>query len=385
MAVNAVLPAQVLADGASDGDVLTVQADGSVAFETPAGGGGGIGGSTGSTDNAILRADGTGGSTLQSADWIMPDNYTASPNATVNVCALEATGATTNVAVAIVPKGTGAVMFSVPDGTAAGGDARGANAIDLQAYRTAASQVASALRSTVVGNSNRASGSHSAAVGSGCQATGVFATAVGSDATAAQYGAALGYDVDAGTTAVVVGAQSSASGYASVALGNACVASQWGAVATGFVAKADRVGMRAHAHDRFAASGDSQRVDFGLYAKTTDATPQTMLLGKTYNTTAQLTIASGKILHATVHVIGSKSDGSAIAIYQRQVAIANVGGTTALVGSVNTIGSDTAASTSLSITADNTNDSLKIEVTGIAAETWRWFASVSGAEIAHGS
>jgi len=384
MAVNAVLPSQVLADGASDGDVLTVQADGSVAFETPAGGGG-IGGSTGSTDNAILRADGTGGSTLQSADWIMPDNYTASPNATVNVCALEATGATTNVAVAIVPKGTGAVMFSVPDGTAAGGDARGANAIDLQAYRTAASQVASAVRSTVVGNSNRASGSFSAAVGSGCQATGLFATAVGSNATAAQYGAALGYDVDAGTTAVVVGAQSSASGYASVALGNACVASQWGAVATGFVAKADRVGMRAHAHDRFAASGDSQRVDFGLYAKTTDATPQTMLLGETYNTTAQLTIASGKILHATVQVIGSKSDGSAIAIYQRQVAIANVGGTTALVGSVNTIGSDTAASTSLSITADNTNDSLKIEVTGIAAETWRWFASVSGAEIAHGS
>ena len=384
MAINAILPAQVLANGASDGDVLTVQAGGSVAFEAPAGGGG-IGGSTGNADNAILRADGTGGSTLQSADWIMPDNYTASPNATVNVCALEATGATTNVAVAIVPKGTGAVMFSVPDGTAAGGDARGANAIDLQAYRTAASQVASALRSTVVGSSNRASGSHSVAVGSGCQATGLFATAVGSDATAAQYGAAIGYDVDAGTTAVVVGAQSSASGYASVALGNGCVASQWGAVATGFVAKADRVGMRAHSHDRFSASGDSQRVDFGLYAKTTDATPQTMLLGETYNTTAQLTIASGKILHATVQVIGSKSDGSAIAIYQRQVAIANVGGTTALVGSVNTIGSDTAASTSLSITADNTNDSLKIEVTGIAAETWRWFASVSGAEIAHGS
>ena len=384
MGVNAFLPGSILADGASDGDLLTVQADGSVAFEPPAGGGG-IGGSTGSTDNAILRADGTGGSTLQSADWIMPDNYTASPNATVNVCALEATGATTNVAVAIVPKGTGAVMFSVPDGTAAGGDARGANAIDLQAYRTAASQVASAVRSTVVGNSNRASGSFSAAVGSGCQATGLFATAVGSNATAAQYGAALGYDVDAGTTAVVVGAQSSASGYASVALGNGCVASQWGAVATGFVAKADRVGMRAHAHDRFAASGDSQRVDFGLYAKTTDATPQTMLLGKTYNTTAQLTIASGKILHATVQVIGSKSDGSAIAIYQRQVAIANVGGTTALVGSVNTIGSDTAASTSLSITADNTNDSLKIEVTGIAAETWRWFAGVSGVEMAYGS
>ena len=70
MAINAILPAQVLADGASDGDVLTVQAGGLVAFETPAAAG--IGGSTGSTDNAVLRADGTGGDTLQSASWIMP-------------------------------------------------------------------------------------------------------------------------------------------------------------------------------------------------------------------------------------------------------------------------------------------------------------------------
>jgi len=73
MAVNAVLPNQVLADGASDGDLLTVQADGSVAFETPAAGGG-IGGSTGASDNAVLRADGTGGSTLQQSSVIIDDN-----------------------------------------------------------------------------------------------------------------------------------------------------------------------------------------------------------------------------------------------------------------------------------------------------------------------
>ena len=49
--------------GGSDGDVWTVQADGSAAFETPAPAG--IGGSTGGTDNAVLASDGTGGSTLQ--------------------------------------------------------------------------------------------------------------------------------------------------------------------------------------------------------------------------------------------------------------------------------------------------------------------------------
>lgn len=38
------------------------------------GGGGGIGGSTGATDNAILRADGAGGSTLQSSGITVNDN-----------------------------------------------------------------------------------------------------------------------------------------------------------------------------------------------------------------------------------------------------------------------------------------------------------------------
>ena len=84
MAITAILPNQVLAAGASDGDLLTVQADGSVAFETPAGGG--IGGSTGSTDNAILRADGTGGSTLQESSVTIDDtgNLTATTLSAVN-------------------------------------------------------------------------------------------------------------------------------------------------------------------------------------------------------------------------------------------------------------------------------------------------------------
>lgn len=59
--------------GGSDGDVLTVQADGSIAPETPSGGGS-IGGSTGATDNAILRADGTGGATLQNSSPTINDS-----------------------------------------------------------------------------------------------------------------------------------------------------------------------------------------------------------------------------------------------------------------------------------------------------------------------
>ena len=74
MAITAILPSQVLAAGASDGDLLTVQADGSVAFETPAGGGGGIGGSTGANDNVVLRSDGTDGDTLQGSVMSIADD-----------------------------------------------------------------------------------------------------------------------------------------------------------------------------------------------------------------------------------------------------------------------------------------------------------------------
>ena len=70
----------------------------------------------------------------------------------------------------------------------------------------------------------------------------------------------------------------------------------------------------------------------------------------------------------------------------RKVSIKNVGGTTSLIGSVEAIGTDIEDNvlTDVTITADNTNDALQINVTGISGETWRWVAVVEGLEIAYG-
>jgi len=347
---------------------------------------------TGAVDNAILRADGTGGATLQSSAFTIADLATASPNNTVNNVSMAPTGGTTNVSLSIVPKGTGAFCLAVPDGTSAGGNARGANALDLQTSRTTAAQVASGTASFTAGVNNTASNTGCVACGSSNTASGTNSFTFGTLCTAGGNEGSFAGGYNSSTT----GGQSSfAHGnncYASgayegcVAQGYECTASANGSRANGYASLADRSGQVASAYHRFAARGDAQYSRFHLMAKTTNSTPTTMLIGFGYSNT-RLTIPSGKIMLADILISGIKSDGTASACYKRKVAIKNVAGTTTLVGTVDILGVDQEDNvlTDVAITADNTNDALQINVTGIAAETWRWVAVVEGLEIAYGT
>ncbi len=106
---------------------------------------------------------------------------TDSPNATVNVASLTSAVATTNGDIAIVPKGTGAKLAQVPTGTTAGGNKRGAYAVDWQTLRALATDVASGDSSTVGGGySNRASGTNSVVSGGSFNyATALYGTVSG--------------------------------------------------------------------------------------------------------------------------------------------------------------------------------------------------------------
>jgi hypothetical protein len=244
----------------------------------------------------------------------------------------------------LTPTGTGALIAGPkPDGTAAGGNARGAYAVDLQTIRGSQSFVASGLYAVLVGAYSAATASQSVCIGTSLSASAESAACVGGDTN----------------------------------LASAKRSSVFG----GNGAYADRYGMDARSAGAFATYGDSQRADFDLRCKTTTNAAVEMALdgGTTY-----LTIPSGKVMSGTINVHGVKSDGSAVAHYMRQFCIKNVGGTTSLVA-LQTVGTDTAASTSLAVTADDTGDYLSIQPTGITSEVWRWTAHVEAVETVYGT
>jgi hypothetical protein len=335
---------------------------------------------TGSVDNAALRSDGTGGATLQNSAWIINDNLTASPNNTVNHACLEATGGTTNVSVSIKPKGTGSFSLHPPDGTVTGGNARGANAVDLQTVRYTATQVGSGAGAFVAGKNNTASGLETSIVmgyeniGGGANVYDPIAIGV--------YNFVSGAFSDANYALGKANTVSTAAEPCGGALGNGNAVSGNAALGTGYRGRADRYGMRSHAAGYFDTTGDSQEALFVARNKTTSAVATELYLN---GSSTRLTIPSGKILSALVRVTGVKSDGSEVIKFLRDVTIKNVGGTTTVETAAATIGTDINVSgATLDLSADNTNDSLKIEVTPPTG-TWRWVAVVEGIEIAYGT
>lgn len=106
---------------------------------------------------------------------------TASPNGTVNVASLTAVTSSANGDLALVPKGTGALLGDIPTGTTAGGNKRGNYAVDWQTLRVAADQVASGIAAVIGGGENNKSTNFDSTVAGGStnQATGIASTVGG--------------------------------------------------------------------------------------------------------------------------------------------------------------------------------------------------------------
>lgn len=120
----------------------------------------------GSGEKEVFVTYPAGKSVYLDGPYVEMTQDTASPNNTVNTSIISALAPSANADLVLRPKGTGALLLANPDNTATGGNKRGDYNIDLQTYRTDASQTTRQSYSFALGSENEV-GSVSAAVGSG--------------------------------------------------------------------------------------------------------------------------------------------------------------------------------------------------------------------------
>lgn len=232
---------------------------------------------------------------------------------------------------------SGALWLEVAGQTA--GNARGAGSFDWQATRSNAARVASGVNAVCLGWECTASASTAIALGVSCQALGA----------------------------------------ASVAIGEANVANSQNAVALGKATRTDSTGQVAVGFS--PAAGQAQANVQTFYTTTADASAT--VLNITNNAAGRMLIPAMRACGITglVTAMSDATDGYKVKAWEIKCVITrDNSNNTRIVGTpvIVELGADTEAATwaITSITADNTNESLAITVTGEAATNIRWQASL---------
>ena len=361
---------------------------------------------TDGSNGQVLKTNGFGDVTWGIAaglTYFTEAQNTSAPNATVPVDSLTAVASTTNADFAIVSKGTGALTRHIPDGTATGGNKRGAGAVDLSTIRAVEAQVASGAYSFIGGGAyNRAQGAYSIAMGTTCAAWTESAVAIGSSATANGTGVAvaIGNTVTAsGENSFANGFTSTASGFGSIAMGRTALSSNTYSVALGTFTIADGVssvainngahtfgitGRIVFSSTQLGVRGDAQSSKLILRKPTTNNTP-TVLSSDSGVASAinQLTLQNNNSIRFKGTIIGRQSGSTNTSawdidgIIQRGTSAAT---TTLLVSNVNVV-QNTPAWGTPTLTANTTLGCLTVSVIGVLTTNIQWVCVIDTTEV----
>lgn len=305
-----------------------------------------------------------------------------------------------NIDIAITPKGTGAVMTTLPDNIAAGGNKRGNYAVDWQLRRTLASQVASGVGATICGGENNIAGGIDGFVGGGqgnSQGTGQYAVVVGGQS-----------NVSADHYSFIGGGQSNTmpvTGQYSVIAGGHLntIAAQKAVISGGDSNQCDGTssfipggqdattrtlgGCGAYSAGAFSVKGDNQWRD-AMYTKSTaNATPVNMHTQQQSSDglTAQLCVPINSSMTFIIE-LNVKNAANQSAFFEIK-GLLQVGATlasTALVGSptgTTALFQDAGLTgITVAITANTSIGSFNLVLTGLAATTIHWVARIRTVE-----
>jgi len=241
------------------------------------------------------------------------------------------------------------------------------------------------------GSANTASGHSAVSGGSNNTASGPYATVGGghSNTASGTYSTIGGGDQNTadGVQRATVGGggKNTASGtYSTVGGGASNTASgPYAAVPGGWGAIASHHGEVAHASGWFVypAAGQAQTSIYVLRRTTESGAATEMFLDG--DTAAQrLTIASGRTVTFDI-LVAARTEAGASAGYHFLGVIENQAGTTSFIGAPQkTVLGENVTGWDADVIADDANDALVVQVTGAAATTIRWVATVRTAEVA---
>ena len=351
---------------------------------------------------------------------------TAAPNTTVAVDSLTAVASTTDADFAILAKGNGAILASIPNSIAVvpnvGGNKRGQYALDLQHYGQinvntevasgnyaaivagsrntasgASSTVVNGLRNTASANDsfvgsgylNTASGLYSF-IGAGQSniASTTYSMVIGGYNNQSTGGYAIsggGSNIASGSRAVALGESNTASGSYSVSLNSTNTASSDYSNARGLSANTGTTWGKWAIGGGGATLGSSQK---GLLVQTTRTTGNTpteiAFQGGGVDLRAQMTCADNMGMRVKGSVIGKQSGSTNIAAWDFDyVIVRGVGvGTTAIVGTPTiSVVTNIPAWGNPTITADTARGYASLKVIGAAATNIHWTATIESTEV----
>lgn len=290
---------------------------------------------------------------------------------------------------------SGVDSFAVAIASVGGGrGATGGNSIAMGYYSWANGgySVAIGRNATVQATYGLAIGNNSAGFTSSVAGGADGGVAIGGASVTASNGVAIGSgNIDLVTSSggsfalAMMGA--SAGGTNSIAIGNQCAAGGARSVALGHSAASTEYGKFSYASGRFAANGDAQAGKHVLRRQTADATATVLTLDEGAPSAAnQITLVNGKAIAFTGMIVARQqsSAGTASAAWKVDGVIRREGSAaaTVLVNSALTVLSNVPGWT-LALSADTTNGSLAITVTGAVATNIRWVATIDTAEVTY--
>ena len=168
-----------------------------------------------------------------------------------------------------------------------------------------------------------------------------------------------------------------------VTMGQNCHSHRENSFALGVQADSAVEGKLAYASGTFSSRGEAQGSTFILRSDTTDATAEAMTTNNdTADTYNQIVAASDTCITFSGTIVAMQNGAQAYGSWEIKGLLVNDGGTTTVPTSAITEISNT-SNWGLALSADNTNNALKVQVTGEASHNIRWVANIQTSEVTY--